>query len=262
MPLPALLGPLSPSHFWGLWGSHGCSSPASPSSTTWFKPASPGEPGLSPSHPHFLPSRMLLSVVPGPGGHSHPWALSAVPTGSLAADLPQPPKWRRRLSPVSPAPHSAATAAAAAASTPTPPSQPAAASALSSSQGPERVPSNRRCPHGTSQRPPACHLLTHRSIRRGQQRPRPALCSRRPPGAQRAHRGAAPACARSLRLLHRLRRRCSVRLPPGLRPPCFCLGLLLLGWHSGPLLTPHALWALSGGCSSQLLGLCLNSWGP
>lgn len=258
------LGPLSPSHLWGLWGSHGCSSPASPNSTTWFKPASPRGLGLSPSHPHFLPSRMLPSVVPGPGGHSHPWALSAVPPGSLAADLPQPPKWQR-LSPVSPAPHSAATAAAAAATSPTPPSQPAAAAAWSSSWGPEGVTPDRRCPHGTSQRLPACHLLTHRSISHGQQRPSPAFCSRRPPGAQRAHRGAAPACARSLRLLHLLRRGCSAQaFLLGLRPylPCFCLSLLLPGWHFGPVLTPYTFWSLSRGCSSHLLGLCLNYWGP
>lgn len=204
-------------------------------------------------------------MVPGPGGHSHLWALSAVPPGSLAADLPQPPRWQR-LSPVSPAPHSAAaTTAAAAATTPTPPSQPAAAAALSSSRVPEGVTRDRRCPHETSQRPAACHLPTHSSISHGQQRPSPALCNRRPAGAQRAHRGAAPACARSLRLLHLLQRRCSAQaFFLGLRPylPCFCLGLLLPGWHFGPVLTLHTLWSLSGGCSSQLLGLCLNYWGP
>lgn len=182
-----------------------------PNSTTWFKPVSSGGPGPSPSHLHFLPSRMLSSVVPGPSGHSRPQALSAAPQGSLAAGLPQPPGWQR-LSQVSPAPHSAETAAAAAAATtPTPSSQPAAAAALSSLQDPEGVTCNRRCPHRTSQRPPACHLITHSSISNGQQQPSPALCSRCPPGAQRAHRGAASACTPSLWLLHLLWRRCSAQ---------------------------------------------------
>lgn len=237
------LGPSCTSHSWSLWGSHGCSSPALPNSTTWFKPVSSGGPGPSPSHLHFLPSRMLSSVVPGPGGHSRPRALSAAPQGSLAAGLPQPPGWQR-LSQVSPAPHSTETAAAAAAATtPTPPSQPAAAAALSSSQGPEGVTCNRRCLHRTSQRPPACHLITHSSISHGQQRPSPALCSRCSPGAQRAHRGAASACAPSLWLLHLLWRRCSAQaFLLGLCPhlPRFCslasgaLGLSSLYTHCDP----------------------------